>query len=67
MLGDSVLVLPCFVCAPVGAKSLASNSTYSDIGDLFARLRASSKVLRQFFAYEQKRIEFTVPGNDGNS
>src|SRR5467141_939763 len=27
MLGDSVLALPCFVCAPVGAKSLASNST----------------------------------------
>jgi putative oxidoreductase len=27
MLGDSVLALPCFVCAPVGAKSLASDST----------------------------------------
>jgi hypothetical protein len=33
---------------------------------LFARLRTSSKVLRQFCAYEQKRIKFTVPGNDGN-
>jgi hypothetical protein len=27
MLGDSVLVLPCFVCAPVGAKSLALDNT----------------------------------------
>src|SRR6266404_4914311 len=27
MLGDSVLALPCFVCAPVGAKSLALDGT----------------------------------------
>src|ERR1700716_3980034 len=33
--------------------------------DLCARLRTNSKVLRQFCAYEQKRIKFTVPGNDG--
>jgi putative oxidoreductase len=26
MLGDSVLALPCFVCAPVGAKSIALDS-----------------------------------------
>jgi hypothetical protein len=28
MLGDSVLALPCFLCAPVGAKSLALDSTF---------------------------------------
>ena len=28
MLGDSVLALPCFVCAPVGAKSIALDSTF---------------------------------------
>jgi hypothetical protein len=37
MLGDSVLALPCFICAPLGAKSLAT-AVHSDVGGLVCPL-----------------------------